>query len=68
MFLKSAQNGDLVEVLDLPALFDPLVTVVKGCFHAGEEMPDPDGFSKADLLFPSGESLPMCWCDPDYKG
>jgi hypothetical protein len=68
MFLKSAQNGDLVEVLDLPALFNPGVSLVKGRFHAGEEMPEPDGFSKADLQFPSGETLPKCWCDPNYKG
>ena len=68
MFLKNANNGDLVEVLDMQALFDPGVAMVKGRFHAGEEMPEPDKFSKAELLFPSGEVLPKCWCDPDYKG
>ncbi len=34
---------------------------------AGEELGDPLTFEKADLAFPSGEELPRCWVDPDYK-
>ncbi len=40
---------------------------VPGRFHAGEELGDPLTFEKADLAFPSGEELPRCWVDPDYK-
>ncbi|HHC71722.1 MAG TPA: acetyltransferase [Thiotrichales bacterium] len=67
MFLKDERNGDLVEVLDLEALFDPFVTEVEGRYHAGEELQDPQRFPKSVLLFPSGEALPRCWRDHDYR-
>lgn len=67
MFLKDQRNGDLVEVLDLEALFDPFVSEVEGRYHAGEELQDPQGFAKSDLIFPSGEPLPRCWLDPGYR-
>ena len=51
-------SGDLVEVLDVEKLFDPFTTEVAGRLHAGEEMQEPAPFRKADLVFPSGESLP----------
>ena len=67
MFLKDKQTGHLVEVLDLCALFDPLQSVVMGRIHAGEEMQDPIGFDKSDLIFPSGENLPRYWVDVHYR-
>lgn len=67
MYLKSKANGDLVEVLDLPALFDPFQAEVSGRMHAGEELGDQDAFRKTDLIFPSGESLPQCWTDSTYN-
>jgi len=67
MFLKHKPSGDLVEVLDLEALFDPFRTEVRGRFHAGEEMPEPAGFRKGEMTFLSGEHLPRCWVDPHYK-
>jgi hypothetical protein len=67
MYLKHIPSGDLVEILDNAALFDPCAAEVPGRFHAGEEMPEPAAFAKAELQFPSGEALPRCWIDPDYK-
>lgn len=67
MFLKDKKSGDLVEVLDLQSLIDPSTGAVRGRFHAGEEMPDSQEFSKANLSFPSGEVLPQCWINPNYK-
>ncbi len=67
MFLKNKHSGNLVEVLDLHALFDPLRPALTGCLHAGEEMQDPTSFEKVELIFPSGESLPRCWLDVDYR-
>ncbi|WP_457674487.1 acetyltransferase [Thiolapillus sp.] len=67
MFLKDKKTGDLVEVLDLGELFDPSREKVPGRFHAGEEMGEPTSFFKTDLVFPSDESLPRCWMDPNYK-
>lgn len=68
MYVRHAASGDLVEILELSALFDPCVTEVAGRFHAGEELQDPAPFRKAELVFPSGEPLPRCWMDPGYRG
>jgi hypothetical protein len=67
MYLKHKPTGDMVEVLDLEALFDPFRKELKGRFHSGEEMQDPAGFAKGDLVFPSGEALPRCWVDGHYR-
>lgn len=67
MFLKHKSSKDLVEILDLDSVYNPLQSKVSGRFHAGEEMQDAEMFHKADLIFPSGESLPLCWLDPDYQ-
>jgi hypothetical protein len=66
MFLKTTQDGSLMEVLDLQQLFDPFAKRVLGRLHAGEELQDAEPFAKSDLLFPSGEALPRCWVDADY--
>ena len=67
MFLRTRQDGSLMEVLSLPQLFDPFVKVLHGRLHAGEELQEPETFLKGDLTFPSGEPLPRCWLDPHYK-
>jgi hypothetical protein len=67
MYLKDKTNGDLVEVVDLQALFDPHAKEVSGRLHAGEELQEADTFSKASLVFPSDEALPRCWVDPHYR-
>jgi hypothetical protein len=67
MYLRHAASGDLVEILELSTLFDPFAREVSGRFHAGEEMQEPAGFRKNELVFPSGETLPRCWMDPDYR-
>lgn len=67
MYLKQLSNGDLVEVLDLQGLFDPFEAAVQGRVHAGEELQEPAAFGKGELVFPSGESLPQCWVNPDYR-
>lgn len=67
MYLRHLASGDLVEIIDLPALFDPFEAGVQGRIHAGEELQDPARFAKSELVFPSGESLPRCWVDPDYR-
>jgi hypothetical protein len=45
---------------------DPFADSVTGRFHAGEEMQDPQSFSKTELVFPSDEPMPRCWLDPAY--
>jgi hypothetical protein len=67
MFLKKKSSGDLVELLEVENLYNPFKKEIFGRFHAGEEMQDPEMFLKSELIFPSGESLPQCWLDPDYQ-
>ncbi|ELS00792.1 hypothetical protein Xen7305DRAFT_00004930 [Xenococcus sp. PCC 7305] len=67
MFLKQKSSGNLVEILEPPNLYDPFKVEILAKCHAGQEMQDPEMFVKSELIFPSGESLPQCWLDPDYK-
>lgn len=67
MYLKDSRNGDLVEVLELGALFDPCQDALRGRYHAGEELQEPAVFTKSQLVFPSDEPLPRCWVDPGYR-
>lgn len=67
MYLKHKPSSDLLEILDITQLVDPCRKDVTGRSHVGEEMQEPASFQKADLIFPSGEKLPQCWIDPDYK-
>ena len=61
MFLKTKSDGSLVEVLAMDQLINPFELSLRGRLHAGEELQDPEPFAKAELLFPSGETLPLCW-------
>lgn len=67
MYLKDRSNGHLIEVLDLGDLFNPNHKELPGRYHYGEEAQDPETFTKADLIFLSGEELPRCWTDPHYR-
>jgi hypothetical protein len=67
MFLLHRSNQVLVEILELSYLFDPFKTDVLGMSHAGEELQDPTLFPNVEMGFPSGESLPICWLDADYR-
>lgn len=68
MYLKHVPTGDMVEVLDINALVNPCEAAVNARFHAGEELQEPGSFTKAELVFPSDETLPRCWTDSHYKG
>lgn len=67
MYLKQTKSRDLVEVIDLNALFDPCESNITGRYHAGEEMQEEQTFVKTDLTFPSDEALPQCWINKDYR-
>lgn len=67
MLLKSKDTQDLVKVLDLDALINPAQDKVAAQDQAGQEEQNPTEFSKQDLLFPSGETLPRCWVDANYR-
>ena len=67
MFLSHKVNHEIIEVLNLEDLFDPLKDEIIGRFHAGEELQDPEAMSKSELVFPSGEPLPQCWINAHYR-
>lgn len=67
MFLQTKQTGVLVKVLDTTALIDPSANAIPGKVQSGQEEQDPEQFAKTDLIFPSGENLPRCWVDADYR-
>jgi hypothetical protein len=67
MYLTTGEDRSLVEVLSTDDLFNPFQPTVRGRLHAGEELQDAETFRKADLSFPSGEALPRCWTDPEYR-
>ncbi len=67
MFLRDKSSGDLVEVLDVTALMDPNRESISVRRHAGEERGDPVDTRKSELVFPSGEALPVCWTDAHYR-
>jgi len=67
MFLKNRRNGDMVKVSDMTSLTNLYRDTVKGRYQAGEEEQDPETFCKDDLVFLSGEALPRCWTDPNYR-
>ena len=67
MFLMHKQNHDIVEILYIHLLFEPKKQTVTGRYHAGEELQDEEEFNKQDLMFMSGEALPLCWVDEHYR-
>jgi len=67
MFLQHKISRDLVEILNLQQLYDPCQNNIVGRSHSGEEMQDPQNFIKSEMMFPSGEALPLCWLDPNYR-
>lgn len=67
MFLQSKERGILVEVLDVKNLVDPVQDKIHVQVQAGEEEQEPEEYAKTDLVFPSGENLPRCWVDADYR-
>ncbi len=67
MFLQNKSSATLVNITDLETLFNPLQNEIEGRIQSGEEEQDPEPFAKQDLTFASGEDLPRCWLDPNYR-
>lgn len=67
MFLKDQQTGALIEITRVDDLANPVCSQVEGRSQFGEEEQPPREFDKSQLLFPSGEPLPQCWTDAEYR-
>ena len=67
MLLKSKEEDALIEINEVDELIDPFKEEVMGQVQAGQNEQPPEPFKKSDLVFPSGEDLPLCWLDGNYK-
>ncbi|MEG4320161.1 MULTISPECIES: acetyltransferase [unclassified Microcoleus] len=67
MLLQEKESGDLIEIIDIETLVSPTKTEVAGKNQAGQEEQEPATFEKDKLVFPSGEVLPRCWTEENYK-
>jgi hypothetical protein len=67
MFLHNKETDSLVEIEDVLALISPNKDEVVAKSQSGEEEQEPEPMHKSNLIFPSGESLPRCWVDADYR-
>ena len=67
MLLQDKETGNLVEVEDVLSLIDPTESEIVIQVQAGEEEQDPEPILKKNVIFPSGEDLPRCWIDANYR-
>jgi hypothetical protein len=67
MLLQAKDSGSIVEIIDIQELINPVSDIVKGQNQLGQEEQDPTSYKKENLVFPSGESLPRCWVDANYR-
>lgn len=67
MLLQLKDSGELVKVVDVQELINPNQDVVHAQEQEGQEEQQADSYKKENLVFPSGESLPRCWLDADYR-
>jgi hypothetical protein len=67
MILQDKQTGALIEVMDTEELINPSHDKIKGRIQEGQEEQPPEDIGKDTLVFPSGEELPRCWRDADYR-
>lgn len=67
MLLKSKEDDALVEIVEVIDLIDPFKEEVMVQVQEGQNEQPPEPVKKSDLVFPSGENLPQCWIDSNYK-
>ncbi|MBH8574374.1 acetyltransferase [Nostocaceae cyanobacterium CENA369] len=67
MLLQIKDSDNLVKIEDINELLDPNSETIHGKAQKGEEEQESNSFKKQNLVFPSGESLPRCWLDANYK-
>ncbi|MEI2582183.1 acetyltransferase [Scytonema sp. PRP1] len=67
MLLQLKDSGELVKIVDVQELINPNQDVVHAQEQEGQEEQQADSYKKENLVFPSGESLPRCWLDADYR-
>lgn len=67
MLLQNKATSTLVEVMDIQSLINPMENGIFIRMQSGEEEQDPEINQKENLIFPSGEELPRCWLDSNFR-
>jgi hypothetical protein len=67
MLLQNKVTNTLVEVMDIQSLINPMENGIFIRMQSGEEEQDPEIHPKENLVFPSGEELPRCWQDSNFR-
>ncbi|MEC4819842.1 MAG: acetyltransferase [Scytonema sp. PMC 1069.18] len=67
MLLQLKESGELVKVVDVQELIDPNQDNIRAKEQQGQEEQQADSYQKEQLVFPSGENLPRCWIDANYR-
>ncbi len=67
MILQDKDTGTMIEVMDIDSLISPTKDSIPARVQEGQEEQNPESYRKANLVFPSGESLPRCWLDANYR-
>lgn len=67
MLLKNQKTNGLIKISELEELIDPFKDQITGQIQGGQNEQPPEPFKKEDLVFLSGENLPLCWLDSNYK-
>jgi hypothetical protein len=67
MLLQNKATSTLVEVMDIQSLINPMENEIFIRMQSGEEEQDPEINQKENLIFPSGEELPRCWLDSNFR-
>ena len=67
MLLQKKEDGTIVEIMDIQELIGPTHDEIVIRIQEGQEEQEPETIKKQNLVFPSGESLPLCWLDADYR-
>jgi hypothetical protein len=67
MLLQLKDSGELLKIIDVQELIDPNIDSIHARDQEGQEEQSPESYKKEDLVFPSGESLPRCWLDANYR-
>lgn len=67
MLLQLKNSGELVKIVDVQELVNPNTDTIQAKEQKGEEEQPLNSYKKENLVFPSGESLPRCWLDANYR-
>jgi hypothetical protein len=67
MLLQIKDSQDLVKIVDVQELLDPTSEIVHAQDQQGQEEQETDIYKKEELVFPSGEKLPLCWLNAQYR-